>query len=101
MIPVICPLFAFILPAFVIVRNMRGKPLRRPYLCSVSSFIFCALAMLAELYTVKLRVNAGDVGGVLDTIDAVLMLCAVLVVVTAVLNLLALASSSSKVWKEN
>ena len=49
--------------------------------------LFCGAAMLKELYTVRRRLFAGDVGGIEDTIDAVLAICVVLLVVAVLLNL--------------
>ena len=49
--------------------------------------------MIAEILTIQRRLFAGDIGGIEDTIGAVLMICAVLVAITLVLNLLLLGLS--------
>ena len=94
MIPVIPALISLALAGFVLYRSGR-KPLKRPYLFSAGSFVACGWAMLQELGTVKHRVLAGDVGGIEDTIQAVIIICVVLLIVVALLNLAALALSYS------
>ena len=89
MVPVFSSLFAIGLPVFALWKHGR-TPLKHPYIFSIGSFAFCAFAMIAEILTIQRRLFAGDIGGIEDTIGAVLMICAVLVAVTLVLNLLLL-----------
>ena len=96
MIPMISIAFAIGLPAFALWRNGKA-PIRRPYLFSIASFAFCAVAVILELFTVKRRALSGDFGGILDTIDAVLMISIGLVVFTIIINLLLLGTT----WEEN
>lgn len=96
MLPVISTLFAFALPLFAIIRNQRSSPLKRPYVFSVASFVFCAAGIIAEIFTIKRRLLAGDIGGIEDTIGAVLIICVILLVVTTLLNLFLLTFSYEK-----
>ena len=86
MIPVISIALAVGLPTFALWRNEKA-PLRRPYLFSIASFAFCATAVIQELFTIKRRALSGDFGGILDTIDAVLIICVGVVVFTVIINL--------------
>lgn len=95
MIPIISIIFAVGLPAVALWQNGK-KYLQRPYLFSVGSFAFCAIAAIAELFTIKRRVFAGDIGGIEDTIGAVIAICIGLVVITLILNLLLLGISYEK-----
>lgn len=90
MIPVISIVLSIALPAFALWKSRGQKPLRRPWLFCVGSFVACASGIIAQIFTIKRRLFAGDTGGIEDTIDAVLLLCIVLLVITAVLNLLLL-----------
>lgn len=95
MIPVISIVLAIGLPAFALWRNEKAS-LSRPYLFSIASFAFCSAAVIQELFTVKRRALSGDFGGILDTIDAVLMICIGVVVFTMIVNLLLLGIT----WEE-
>lgn len=92
MIPVVSILLCLGLPVFGLWRLSRGK-MRRLWLIPAGSMLFCGTAMIQELYTVRRRLFAGDVGGIMDTIDAVLAICVVLLVVAVLLNLTFLALS--------
>ena len=94
MIPVIPAIISLALVGFVLYRSGK-KPLKRPYLFCAGSFVACCWAMLQELGTVKHRVLAGDVGGIEDTIQAVIVICVVLLVFVTVLNVAALGLSYS------
>ena len=72
MIPIIQAILAITLPAFVIWKRGRSKPVKYPYIYSVGSFAFCAWGIISELTTIKSRLLAGDIGGIEDTIDAVI-----------------------------
>ena len=93
MIPIISIVVAIGIPAFAIWKNGK-KPLKRPYLFSVISFTFCTIAAIMEL--IKARVTAGDIGGIEDTIGAVIATCIGLLVFTVILNLLLLGISYEK-----
>ena len=47
MIPIIPIIFAIGIPAFAIWKNGK-EPLKRPYLFSIVSFTFCAIAAIME-----------------------------------------------------
>jgi hypothetical protein len=93
MIPVISILFAICLPVFALRNHENKHSLKYPYIFSVASFTFCASGIIAELFTIKQRLFAGDIGGIEDTIDAALIICIILLVVTAILNLMLLAAT--------
>ena len=90
------PLFAIIitisLPIFVIIRNKK-VPVRRPYIFSIGSFTFCTIGAIQELKTIKIRMVSSDIGGIEDTIGAVITICIILLVITVVLNFIALGVS--------
>lgn len=90
MIPIVSILLALGLPAFALWRANKGTTWKHPYLFSVGSFAFCAWSIIAEILTIKQRLLAGDIGGIQDTIDAVVMICVILLVFTLVLNVLLL-----------
>ena len=89
MVPAICILLTLALPAFALWKHGKQTPLRRPYLFSIGSFTFCAIGIIEEIYAIKRRLIAGDIGGIEDTIDAALMLSIGLLVFAVILNLLA------------
>ncbi len=92
MVPIISASIAVLLPVIALWLNGK-RPLRRPYLFSSGSFVFCSIAMLEELFTVKRRALAGDISGIADTIGSVLTICIALLTVTAILNIVFLAIS--------
>lgn len=57
------------------------------------SFLCCALALLLQLLEVNNRVNLGDLAAVMDTIGAVVLAGAVMLTVSAGLNLLSYVRS--------
>ena len=95
MVPIISIVLALGLPVFALWKHGKGF-IQRPYLFSVGSFICCAGAMIMELLTVRKRLFAGDIGGIEDTIGAVLVICVGLLVCTAILNLLMLGITCEK-----
>ena len=58
------------------------------------SFSACCLSLVLQLLEVSNRVNLGDYAAIEDTIRAVLFAAVILVVVTVVLNVVALVKSS-------
>lgn len=95
MTPIISIVFAIGIPVFAIWKNEK-KRLKRPYLFSIVSFTFCAMAAIMELFMIKSRMTAGDIGGIEDTIDAAIAICIGLLIFTAILNLLLLGISYKK-----
>ena len=93
MIPVITPLIAVLLPVFVLYRCYKDKPLKKAYLYSVGSFASGLAAVCIEVRTIGIRAAAGDFGGIVDTMTAVLVICVGIAVATVLLNLLALAAA--------
>ena len=96
MIPVLTPLIAFLLPVFVMCRYIKDKPLKRVYLYSIGSFTAALAAICIEVRTIGVRAAAGDFAGIQDTITVVLIICIVIMVVTVLLNWLALAAAYSE-----
>ena len=52
--------------------------------------------MIAQLITLKKQIFAGSIGTVEDTIQATIMLCTALLIVTVISNLLLLGTSYEK-----
>lgn len=92
MVPVFSSLVAFLLPVFVLFRKIKHCPPKRAYLYSVGSFASALIALCLEVVTVRRRVFSGDFGGIQDTMDAVVILCIAIAIVTTLLNLLALVA---------
>ena len=88
MIPFFSAILCLGLPAFGLWRLQAGDAPKRPWLVAAGSMAFCGIAMVQELFTIKRRVFGGDVGGIQDTIDAVLTLCILLLVVVVLLDLI-------------
>ena len=95
MIPIILPLIAVILPVMVI-RRAEKSPVRDPFMYSVGSYLCGFGALLQEIWTIYRRVMSGDMGGVEDTIGAVLIISIGIVLVVSGLNFMALYLSYGK-----
>ena len=94
MVPLSSFLIAFGLPLWAFVRCAGRRGARRHgYLISAVSFAACGVGLLQELYAVKRRLLAGDLSGLEDTIDAVILISVVLLVGTVLLNLIYLGAS--------
>lgn len=91
MIPVIQLLFAIALPSYVILKSNKSKIVKHPQLFNVGSFACCAWGIISELTTIKARLFAGDIGGIEDTIDAVIIISVIMTVITLIANLIALS----------
>lgn len=100
MIPLVSIIISIALPIFVLLRERGPKYLRHPYIFSVGSLSFCTIAAIGELFVVKKRLFSGDVGGIEDTIDAVLMICIALLIISTILNLLAMGLSYERMRDE-
>lgn len=96
MVPILPILLAIALPAYAIHRQGTASPLRQPFLFSIGSFVCCAWAIIAQLFCVKRRLLSGDIGGIEDTIGAVLVICIALLISTTIANLLLLGIVSEK-----
>ena len=81
---------AWVLGGFAILRPQWA------YRLSVSSFTLCIASVLFQLIDIKNRVNTGDFAGVADTIHAVLLGACVLIVITLLLNTIALVRAEKK-----
>ena len=94
MVPLFSFLIAYGLPLWAFLRCAgRRRALRHGYLISAASFAACGVGLLQELYVGKRRLLAGDVSGLEDTIDAVILISVVLLVGTVLLNLVYLGAS--------
>ena len=67
------------------------------YKNTVISFSLCTFSLISELFEISRRVNLGDYAAIEDTIRAVIITSIVLVVVTIILNIVALVKSKKKV----
>lgn len=70
-----------------------SKKANTPHRLSVASFSMCVTALVFQLFEINNRVNIGDFSAIEDTIRAVIMASVVLVVITIVLNVIALLKS--------
>lgn len=96
MIPVVSILFSLGLPVFALYRQGKERPVCRPWLFSCASFVACACGVLAEIFTIKKRLFAGDIGGIEDTIAAVIVICIMLIIMTTIINLILMGTSYEK-----
>ena len=90
MVPIISIIIAFALPIYALINNAKNKHIRRPYILSVGSFASCITGIIAELLTIKQRLLNHDIGGIEDTIGAVIVICIFMLITTVILNLMAL-----------
>ena len=97
MIPIISIIISIGLPILAVCIGAKLGRIKFAYLYSIGSFTACAAGILAEILTIKRRLFAGDIGGIEDTINGVLVLCIVQLVITVALNLILL----STVYAEN
>ena len=61
-----------------------------------ASFSLCAISLMLQLFEINRRVLLGDYAAIEDTIRAVLIASVVLVFVTIILNLVAIAKAKNK-----
>lgn len=66
------------------------KNIRVSYACSTTSFGMCIISLLFQLLEVGNRVSIEDLSAIYDTINAVIMAAAILIIITFVLNVIAL-----------
>jgi len=90
MLPIFTPAIAFVLPLYVIWRAKGSRPLKNPFWMSIVSFLSCCGTCIVELVVIRRRAFAGDFAGIEDTINAVILICFFVIVVTVVLNFAAL-----------
>ena len=95
MIPVFSIFLSLGLPLFALLQHGK-RPVKRPYIYSCISFLSCACGLMAEIFTIKRRLFAGDIGGIEDTIAAVIVICIVLICLTTIINLILLGISYEK-----
>ena len=63
----------------------------------ILSFALCMFSLISEFFEISRRVNLGDYAAIEDTIRAVIIASIVLVVVTIILNIVALVKSKKNV----
>jgi len=95
MIPIIQFILAIGLPAFAIWKSSRTRGVRYPYLYSLGSFACCAWGIISELTTIRSRLLAEDIGGISDTIDAVIIISIIMTVAAIIINAISLGITSS------
>ena len=64
---------------------------------TILSFALCAFSLVTELFEISRWVNLGDYAAIEDTIRAVIIASIVLVVLTIILNIVALVKSKKNV----
>ncbi len=96
MIPIASIFIMIALPAFVLYRNGRNSPVKRPYIYSCGSFAFCTWGIISQIITIKNRLFSGDIGGIEDTIKAVILISVIMLVIAVLLNLVMLGISYEK-----
>ncbi len=96
MIPIVSIFIMIALPAFALYKNGRGAPVKRTYIYSCGSFAFCAWGIISQIITIKNRLYSGDIGGIEDTIAAVILISIIMVVIAVLLNLVLLGLSCEK-----
>ena len=64
---------------------------------TILSFSLCALSLVAQLFEISRRVNLGDYAAIEDTIRAIIIASIVLVIVTIILNIIALIKTKKNV----
>lgn len=64
---------------------------------TVLSFALCTFSLVAQFFEISRRVNLGDYAAIEDTIRAVIIASVALVVVTIILNIVALVKSKKNV----
>jgi len=96
MVPIVNIFLSIAFPLFVIMRFNQNKPLKRPYIFALASFFFCGLGNIQQIIVIKRRLFSGDIGGIEDTIGAVIIISLVMLVVTVVLNLVMLGICCEK-----
>ncbi len=77
--------------ALLAIKNRQNKT---AHFLSFGSFSLCALSLLFQIFEVGNRVAKGDLSAVMDTIRAVMIASALLVIITVILNLFALTKAS-------
>jgi len=96
MIPIVSIFVMIALPAFALYRNGRNLPVKRPYIYSCGSFAFCAWGIISQIITIKERLYSGDIGGIEDTIGAVILISIIMLVTAVLLNFIMLGISYEK-----
>lgn len=84
------------LPLFAIWRHGKGNGIKHSQLFVAGSFACCAWGIISQLTTIKARLLAGDVGGIEDTIDAVIIMAVVLTAVTLIADVIALSLTGER-----
>lgn len=64
---------------------------------TIVSFALCMFSLISEFFEISRRVNLGDYAAIEDTIRAVIIASIVLVVLTIILNIVALVKSKKNV----
>lgn len=96
MVPIISMTFMIFLPVFALNRVCKNKPVKRPYLYSCGSFAFCVWGIVSQIITIKRRLFNGDIGGIEDTIGAVLIISIMMLIAALIINTMLLAIAYEK-----
>ena len=85
-VSIILGIWAWLFAGFAIATSKTPKAHKN----TLVSFSFCVSSLVFQLLEIKRRVFLGDFSAIEDTIQAVIIASVVLVVVTVVLNIIAL-----------
>jgi hypothetical protein len=96
MVPIISIILAIALPIFAICRGVKNGCLKRAYLYAIASFVCCAGGIINQIFKIKQRLFAGDIGGIEDTIGAVLIISIASLVIVVILNFLLMNAMNEK-----
>ena len=90
MVPLIHSVLVFGFPLYALYKLDIHKPVRHAYVYSILSFASCCWAILTQLTTVKNRLFTGDIGGIEDTIQAVIIISFIILIIACIINLIML-----------
>lgn len=76
---------AWVFAALAITAPGISKAYKRSFL----SFSLCAASLLLQLTEISRRIHIGDLAAVMDTVGAIVIAAAVLIIVTVILNTVA------------
>lgn len=86
---IVCGALAWFLPFVIFFRYLRGSTRLAPVLSFISAGA-CGLALWFQLITHQLRTDLGDWSYFMDTADALVKISGALVIITLMLNAIAL-----------
>lgn len=101
MIPIFSIILTILLPIIALCRLDAKHSPKRVYWYSIGSFAFCCIGIIREVITIKKRLFAGDIGGIEDTIQSVLIISIGSLIIAVVLNAIILHLASERADLKN